>query len=207
MGNACASVCASAQDVAADAKAEAAKLAVERESAKAEVLDKRIENSDAKLDKDIMKERGLLNEVMKHLSTVIIEYQRVLDGDPTQSVLSMPQLAVWAMKEDESFCGNKAASEGIHMAAARIAMIAEARSEFLGDPAKDNVEGFKEAKAEIKGALTVCRFAWNRRRLGSARLGVPWFSEGEGNGRDLGVLTVSLTRHPHPPRTGDRGVH
>jgi hypothetical protein len=148
MGQACSSVCAAGQNVAADTKAEAAKLAAQREAVTAEALDKRVEESDAKFDKDVMKERGLLTDVTKALTTVIIEYQRVLDGDPTQSVLSVPQLAVWAKKADGTFCGNEAAAAGLHLAAARISMIAEARSEFLGDPAKDNVEGFNEAKAE-----------------------------------------------------------
>jgi hypothetical protein len=152
MGQACSSVCAAGQNVAADTKAEAAKLAAQREAVTAEALDKRVEESDAKFDKDVMKERGVLSGVMKALTTVIIEYQRVLDGDPTQSVLSVPQLAVWARKADGTFCGNEAAAAGLHLAAARIAMIAEARVEFLGEPAKDNVEGFKEAKAEHEHA-------------------------------------------------------
>lgn len=157
MGNACASCAGGAQDAVADAQAAAANMQAQRDAAKQEALDKKIESSDAKVDKEVMKERGVLNATMTALTQVVIEYQRVLDGDPTLSVLSVPQLSVWAAKEDadgnSTFCGDKVAKENIHLAAARIAMIAEARAEFLGDPAKDNVETFNEAKTEIKDAI------------------------------------------------------
>lgn len=155
MGNACGGVCGKKEDIIADAKAEAAKLLAKREAAAAEALEEKIKSSGANVDREVMKHQAALNKVMVPLSSIIIEYQRVLDGNNSASILEIPQLAVWA--KSPAFCGDKEASTNIHLAAARIAMIAEARTEFLDKetgPSTQTIEMLTEAKQEIREALS-----------------------------------------------------
>ena len=154
MGNACcAGAKAAAVDAAADAKAAAARAMANREAAAAEALVDKIADVGAKIDDAVMKERGVMRGVFAALSALIIDYKRVSDGDPTLDVPNIPPLAVWA--KSPAFCGNDHASEGIHLASGRFAMIVEGRTEFYAGAATEFLEGLNEAKEELRSTLAL----------------------------------------------------
>lgn len=93
-----------------------------------------------------------LRGVLTALTTVIIEYQRVVDGDKTSGLLEVPQLAVWA-RGGVAFCGNEEAAAQLKLFAGRLSIMAEGLSGFLGAPSADALAKLKEAKEELRAGL------------------------------------------------------
>lgn len=147
---ACSSTNAKMNDIVADGKAAAAKMNDQREAAAAKKLEAATEN--LTLDSTVTANKEYLRDLQDALSAVIIEYQRTLDGSAVAAALRTPHLSIWA--KSDAFCGNAEGAKALHLSAARIDLIACGFADFLGDPSTDTLDSLKEAKDEIRGALS-----------------------------------------------------